>query len=315
MNGPNRIGSLLICLSLFLPASGNDEDSGSRWQLDLSGGLQFLAENDLSRFTEAENRYLDLYFRDNPYYSTQNDPGLREYRYIFSIRSRLSYRTRGRIGFNAGIHFLSRTSANCGVFSYHRDQSWRIIMDSLDYRAQNTSLSLIFPSLGLSWRQPLGSRLSAEIGLSAGPVFARAELKRDIIDRIEARELNPASEYLIYQDQRKLVMKGKGTGLGLGGDIRLHFPLNRHLGIFFETGYSFYHIPSLSGSGTATAGGMTREWNGEWFLVGERVEKEWGSASFHYPSNDPHLEDRSVRASVLDIHAFLTLQLGMRVDF
>ncbi len=313
MIGSNWIGPLVLCLSILLPASQNKEDSDLRWQFDFSGGVQFLADNDLSRFTEADNRYLDLYFRSNPYYSTQSDPGLSEYRYAFSVRSKFSYKLGKRFSITAGLHLLSRNSTNSGVFSYQRNQNWRVLTDSLDYRSQDTRLSLTFPNLGVSWYLLLGSKLTAELGLSAGPVFARAKLKRDIIDRIEAREVNPVLEYLIYQDERKLIMKGNGIGVGISGDISLHYPLNRHFGVFIETGYSFYHIPSLSGPGASIAGGVTREWDGEWFLIGERIEKEWGSAVFYYPSSDPDLKDRSVGVSILDIHGILTLRLGFRI--
>ena len=308
---------ILTCLWLLpfnLQASEEARAGTGRWQLEVSGGILFPADNDLNLFTEAENHYLDLYFRTVPSLQTINDPGLKKLWHMFSGGAAIHYRLGKRFSISAGLRFLYGSGANSEVFTFRNDQGWRILTDSLDYRALDTHLSLIFPNLGLGYHFPLSAKMALETGISAGPVFARARLKRHIQDRIEVLEREPTSNYLMYQDERVQSMKGTGTGFGAAFNVRLKIQINQRMGIFVETGCDFYSVNSLKGTGTLVAGDQTREWEGEWFMVGEEVEKSWGSAEFRYPANDPNLRGRSVGDFRLRIFCFPSLRIGFYVD-
>lgn len=306
---------VLFCLLTTVSAAekGNSNEFG-RWQLEISGGPQLFFANDVNLFTQAENRYLDLYFRDNPYCSVLNDPGLSNFRYALNGRIRLRYQLNRRFRLCGGLHYLYGNNSNSARFSFQRDNGWRTLTDSLDYQALDTRLDLVFPHLGLTYQLPVGTRTDLELGLSAGLVWATLRLERHIVDSIQARELDPVNEYLVYQGERSLSMKGRGSGFGINAELKLNRRVNRHLGVFLETGYSFYHLPRLRGPSSELAGGRTRSWDGEWFLIGERVEKSWGSGEFYYPSNDPSLAQRRGGDFFINLHGFISLQFGILIS-
>jgi len=223
---------LFIVLRVFQISFLCADDTKSQtqgWSLELSGGLQFFTNNDLCLATEAENSYLDLYYRNNPYYQTLDNPGFATFSYQFSGQARIKYRLGRHFSIGASLNYLSGNSSNNGLFSFQWNQNWRILTDSLDYQALDTKLNMVFPNLGLFYRLPLGAKTDMELGLCAGPVFAEARLKRHIIDSIQVREVSPVNEYIMYRDERALTMEGSGTGLGVGANLKLEFKIVTNL--------------------------------------------------------------------------------------
>lgn len=307
---------LVVLSSLFIlqtaaVGQNGDERNRSPWSVELSGGIQFFNPDGLGLATESENSYLDLYFRERPGNQTISDPGLSDFTNQLLGRTRIKYRIGRYFRLALGMGLFHGTQRNNRRFSFERDEGWRVLTDTLDYQALDTRLSMLYPHLGLFTHFPLGPWANIELGFSAGPLFAKAVLDREITDTIEGRESNPVMEYLMYRDVRSLTMEGRGSGFGASVELKIAWRLNRMMDLFFETGYSINHLNALKGKSTMTAGGVTREWEGTWFLVEERADKPWASATFSYPSNDPQLQRFRSGPFHLDLHGFLTLQMGV----
>lgn len=299
-----------LALQSHLPLNAESAQQSRRWQVEISGGLQWLSGRNLNSATEAENRYLDLYFRDSPDYQTIQAEPLKRLNHALTSQAGIKYRLGGHLTAGAGVCFLYGSSGNTGEFVFQRNEGWRVLTDSLDYQAFDTRLSMISPYLGLFLKYPLGSRLHIEVGVTAGPVFARVEQNRHIVDAIDVLE-SGGNQYRMYQDERSLTMKGRGTGIGAGAGLKLMRRLSPRLDLFLEMGYQFVHLPAIKGSSILLAGGIERRWEGEWFLVGENVEKNWGSADFRYPSNDPGMEPRRIDDFRINAYGFPMLRLGL----
>lgn len=293
-------------LSIHLTA-----ENARRWTMAISGTLQIPAGNDLDGLVDAEKNYLDLYFRNNPAYQTLAYPGLSKSAFLLGGGVTIQYRLNPRVRLGAGLDFLQGNAGNRKTFVFRTHQDWRIINDSLDYRALDTRISLFFPHLRLGYALPLQDKLDLEIGIQAGPAFARVRWKRHIVDIMDVVETGSGFNYRLYEEERSLVMKGSGTGIGAGAGLTVQWRISRPLGVFLEAGYRFYYLPSLKGSSSLTAGGVVRNWQGEWFLVRENVEREWGSAAFTYPANDPYLASRGAGTFRTEIHGIPSLRLGV----
>jgi len=304
-----RIPTLMI-LGLLLASIQIPAANSRRWAIEVSGTMQFLAGNDLNGLVDSENSYLDLYFRENPAYQTISNPGFSKLSDILAGGLAAHYQLNSRLRLGIGLDMIHGNAENSATLVFRTNQGWRIIEDSLDYQALNTGVNLYFPYIGVGYTFPLNQRVDMEFGLQVGPVFARVRWKRRIVDAMDVVETETGFNYRLYEDERSLVMKGSDIGIGAGGGLKLRWRFSPRVGVFLETGYRMYYLPSLDGTSSLTAGGVERVWDGEWFLVEENVEREWGAADLSYPSNDPYLASRSSGTFKARIHGVPCIRLG-----
>ncbi len=272
----------MVCLFAGLPECIEAEE---RFQLELYGGILLNNPRDINLFSEAEQRYNDIFFiqrlRWMQGYFVNDFPEINS-----SIPGgvRVRYRLSPVIALSLGMEgfFKRKEQSMEGTFSYvySGGETERHTKKYDPYRIELTGYSLLG---GIHYRIPVGSRTDLEIGASAGWTFADFEFSSDWSYALDyTADAYPFS----FLDVGSLQGDGSGSGFLGRALIRLIRALGRRVAFFVEAAGSFCRIKSLDGTGREIQG-LTGEanWEGIWGIKQEEIQLSWGEATVLVPTN------------------------------
>jgi hypothetical protein len=163
-------------------------------------------------------------------------------------------------------------------------------IDALDFGYQPYSLeaSAWAPLLGFHVYTPPKDNWSAEGGLYAGLLFGKLVFDSTWYEEGNPSLFDPDSPRLDPTHVTRGSLRMEGTGLGFCVELegRLSYFLFRNAGLFAGVMIGFREVPTLSGPGREVRDGATTEWNGEWSLKKETIERPWNTLTLEYPSNN-----------------------------
>lgn len=253
---------LTIFVIVFLTlTSGWAKDKDKKFSLELYGGLSIFSQKDVNlhkSYTENYyNNYLDGQYKMKddyygPYHRTDikrnsflNIPGIKNGVPLgFNIR----YKVSERFSVSLGMRYVMRQTG-MGKTPHTQEYSANNIfrgnvVNKYSISEYKNSLEMFIPNVGFKWDflKKRGFSLSfiGNIG------YIRAKFKNSYkgsrSQHIDGRFAHG------FNDQYE--MEGTGNGLMLEGGIRMEADILKNTSLFFETGYSYKKIFSVSGSET-----------------------------------------------------------------
>jgi hypothetical protein len=295
-----------VVLLLALPAAA----AGRRgWFVECAGGFSALAPADLNARLEGRQARTDFLYRDGylaqqraaggAYAYVLEEPagsGLRPLRGGFPLGLRLGRALGPRIAVFAGLQFLQRRRSS-GLEQVHRIDDRR--PDQVTAPGAY-SFEVSFPEFFLSaraWSPQLGVFVelwrrrpwSGGVRLAAGPMFAAVRVLEE-----QRTRLTEADGYW-SESQQVFDLRGRGSGVSAEAMARLRLELSRRLALHLEGGYALRRAGRFSGAGryeyqyrdrNAARDPQRQQWQGEWRVWRERVQREWGVLEYDMSGND-----------------------------
>lgn len=297
----------LFVLLLALPAYAAGERRG--WFVECAAGFSALDPTDLNARLEGRQARADFLYRDG-YLAQQRvsggafayvleepaDSGLRPLRGGFPLALRFGRALGPRVAVFAGLQFLERRRSS------RLEQVHRID----DHRPDQVTapglyaIEYSFPEFFLSaraWSPQLGAVVellrrrswSGGVRLAAGPLFAALRVLEE-----QRYRLTEADGYW-SEWQQVYDLRGRGTGVAAEAMARLRLDLSRQLALHLEGGYALRRAGRVSGRGryetqtrdrNAAQDPQRQEWQAEWRVWREGLQREWGAIEYDLSGND-----------------------------
>jgi hypothetical protein len=269
---------VVILLTAHLLCAGDQ----NKFQIELSGNYQFVRPKHLNYLVTSEMQYLSFCF-DTVYGTPSTDGSLQVIKGTQTITTRLKYRINAWFGFSLGLSYLWTNQSSPYTVKYQRDQNWRTILDEIDYTTWKTKLDGFIPTIGIHCHLPLRKNLALELAVAGGPLFIAIDHKKEVTQALTSMS---DQEFPIYHSERNLEMNGRGTGLSLTGSLKLQKNISRSIGISIESGYSWQQVKNIEGDGITSIDGYSTNYSGQWGLITELIETDWGSKELTFPTNN-----------------------------
>lgn len=328
-------GILLLAGSIFVLSvstgfgAGRDDTKpegfqGSRFRLDVFGGLAMVGASNLNALVDYDNRVQALLYDDylnsllsadtiNSWNKSQNQerPKVKT---AWPAGIRASYAVSRRISISLEFQGMWRSHSADLQIQYDRRGGDRTYdLETVEHEPYLLSVSALAPLLGIRLRQPIADRLGLEAFLAAGPIFARCRhLSQWSYDWVTNEE--GYGTYTVYTESGVLEEKGTGTGIALDAGGRVDYGLMGRLSLFLESGYALRSVSKISGPGREVRNDGTLEWDGRWAMKKDRITTAWGQLEADYPTSYWPAGSEAVRAGdfKLDLSGFY-LRLGVSI--
>lgn len=322
----NLLGLLLAAAlsAISAAAAGRDVDPAppSRWQFELYGGAALLNPADFNRFVAYDDRVQEFFYDAYLTYmagegeisrwEAQRDGERRKIRYGWPFGLRIKYRFRGAFSASLGLKFLWGGRTSDINVSYTQTMPWSdLFTETNDVSPYTLSAGGWAPLAGFHYARPISDKLSLEISLAGGPLFARCRYLSEATYRLTIQEnVNPLqgtnAPYVAFTYKGLLEEKGSGTGLAVEAGFRFDWRVRGRWGMFAEGGYASQKVKNLSGPGRELQGGESVEWDGRWAIRSEDVSTYWGAVRLEFPTNywPAGSEDRRTGDFRLDLSGF-----------
>ena len=159
---------------------------------------------------------------------------------------------------------------------------------SFGFQPYSFEASAWAPLFGFHVYQRPKDNWSAEGGLYAGPLFGKLVYDSTWVEKGNPKLFDAGAPRRdpTYATQGSTRMEGTGVGFCLELEGRLSYFVFRNAGLFAGVLVGFRQVPALSGTGREIRDGVTTEWNGDWSLKKETIERPWDTFTLEYPSNN-----------------------------
>jgi hypothetical protein len=296
-----------------------------RFQLEFFGGFSTLNPADLNLRAEHDVEFTKFYYDD--YYAFEKEYGsivsytknmdgeFKQMKHAMPFGFRLKYFLNKSIAISLGFEYIKKNQSSDIRIQYN-------IVDSvlgqyvLDKEISPFALSTegYIPSIGIHYEKKITRSIGIEGFLSGGPLFADCSYFLDYRSSPIAGDI-PIVE---LSDWGELEEKGRGTGFGLNGGVRMNIDIGKNFGLFLEGAYAFQVVNKLSGPGSHQYNYSRRTWEGDWGIKELFVEREWGNVYFQLPSNSweavSNSEYYKIRDFKLDLSGF-RVRIGISYRF
>lgn len=294
------VAAVILVLTLFVPLAalqaGQTTGSGDRprFRVDVYGGFSFLDPADLNRFVDYD-RTVQEFSYDAYYDHLLNQGQLRswdktmsgEWRRIthaFPFGVRVRYAVGNLVDVSLGFQYMVRAADESLQFQYVRSELNGLnYIETLDLAPSALRIHAYWPSAGIHVRKRFGRAIALEGFAAAGPVIASCSYEKNW--QYTWLMQGPGYTWEPYTAQGVLTESGSGTGLGFELGARLDMPLSRGLDAFFEGGYTYQVVKTVSGSGSEIQGEDMVAWEGTWGMKSETLATPWGTRSLRFPSS------------------------------
>lgn len=294
---------LLIIFSFPFFTSSQD----TKFQLEFSTGIVIKNPRDINLFPKNEINYFNFYY--DQIYTTKSESGsLKEIRGINNFSTRLKYLLTNKLSISLGIQYLFKNQSSGYSVDYRSNLGW---IDHLDYSTFQIKVQGLTPNIGLHLNQGLSKKINLEASVSAGILLGKIQFNRIVDESIS--EIYNDYIYTFYTNRKSLEMKGSGNGISLSSSLKMKYSLFKKAGIYLEGGYSYTKIGKISGTTIERSGDFEDTYSGDWIIVKETANTDWGSNEFIYPTNHPDLINYRDRDFKIDLSGFF-ISLGFFVD-
>jgi hypothetical protein len=316
----NYIIILLIFLFL-LPGIGFAGSKDKKFRVELYGGLSALNPADLNArpgYTQAyeDFNYLDSYISDAARlgelfrFTYEMTGELKKIPNARQVGGRVTYNLSSGWGLSLGFRFLEQSRSSEVSYYYEaegvRPDSVFLSADferTREYGPYALSAKGYAPLLGVHYcwfGRSLGSRVSMESYLEAGPLFASCRFEERLRSRYEDSSGYWESRETFY------AIEGSGVGVSIEAGIRINMKLYRAVGFFIEGGYTLQKVRDVSGQGiyertyddsNAEVNTTAVTWDGTWVMVPASFD-----TSIRYPASE--YSEGQYEKFILDLSGF-----------
>jgi len=308
MKKTGRTILLLMMGAVLLPAK-------ERFQVEIYGGLSYLALSDFNLLAKSEERTNDILFVQrllgwNGYFT--ND--LPEIRSAIPAGLRIKYRLSESLAVSVDLEGFRRTRdvTISGTFNVGDTYSLTQTKTYDPFRLEVRGWAVMG---GLHYRRAVGRSTSVEAGAAAGWARSSFDFRSSwavAIDLISGSFVHNSIDGGLIEES------GTGNGFAAKAMLRLNRAMGRRFGLFVEAAGIYCPLKSVRGSGRETRLGIPGEttWEGEWGIKKEEIRTTWDSATVFVPTNywGGWAGARRDRDFVLDLSG-ARLSLGLYLSF
>lgn len=303
--------SIIHCLILIVLAGSPLllKGEAGRFKAEFSGRFLFVNPGHLNHLQESERQFLAVYL--DPVYEGKRETGSMDpFRSLSAIQSRIKLAVTPAIDISLGLSYIWGIQTNNLNVHYSRNEDWRVLNDTVDYRDMKTRISGIIPSAGLHIRLPLIPGENLRLSVTGGPLFAAIDYSNNLTQSITN---DYDSSVPIWSSEKNTTMEGTGNGISLTGSITYLKKISGSMGIFFEGGYTYQRVTGIGGAGSETINGTRSDFSGEWGLVTENVITGGSETAFVFPTNNWEAFGEKQEDFILDLSGvFLTAGISIR---
>ena len=296
-----------------------------RFQVELFGGFSTLNPADLNLRAQHDVEFIKFNY-DNRYafekeygnivsYTKEMEGKFVRIKHAMPLGFRLKYFLNQSIAISLGFEYLSKNQSSDIRIQYSIvDSVLGQYVEEREIFPFTLSAEGYNPSIGIHYEKKITPSIGIEGFLTVGPLFANCSYFLDY------RYAPIADDKPIVElaDWGELEEKGKGTGFGLNGGVRMNIDIGKNFGLFLEGAYAFQVVNKLSGPGSHTYNYNRRTWEGDWAIKEIFVESAWGNIYYQLPSNswEKESEDKyyKIRDFKLDLSGF-RIKIGISYRF
>lgn len=286
---------LLAALACGGVSSAQDpEEPSGRWSLEVFDGFAGLNPADFNLLADSDEGLRAFLYDDLLQdltargeilsWNSQSDNDFPRIRWALPFGARLRFRVLGGLSLSVGFRRISldRSADPSFVTTRELDTNYSQ-QEAVTYGEYTLAVAGSIPQIGIHLRVVRRGDFGLEIYTLGGPLYADCRFTRDRI--YNWNETRQGNTYTVFESRSRLDEEGEGVGLAVEAGLRLNLRLYGRLSGFFEGGWAYQVVESLSGPGQETRSGETVSWEGEWEVREEVLQMPWGEYRYRFPSN------------------------------
>jgi hypothetical protein len=292
-----------LCISFLYPSVFDVK----KFQIELFGGFATLAPGEFNALVEHDRMYENFFGRNRyAYYNSlygsfytysENVEGeLKKIKKALPLGLRVKYSLSPAVSISLGFKYLSKKENSNLTHLYDvriLNPDGLRFYDEFSVESVNDpysiSMSAYTPQLGIHYKIKEMKFMDLEIFFTAGPLFAEYGFAQQ-------RHYREIDSYGFWSERNSTYeIDGRGRGIALETGLQMHIKVMDRVNFFLEGGFAYQKAGSRSGSGfsieeisdlNAEGYTETNEWEGPWGVIWGSYDREWGTKTYQFPTNE-----------------------------